>query len=79
MTLGELLSSVKLLAKISQLGWLDTPTNSLSSLLFELSIEWKVDQEDSWMKITSKKNCVDNQIIFLNILWKDLEVFKNHK
>ena len=43
MTLGDLLSFVKLLAKVSQLGWLGTPTNSLPSLLFELGIKRKVD------------------------------------
>jgi len=47
MTLEKLFKDLEFLVNISQLGWLTTPTNDSSSQLFELGMEWMVDQDGS--------------------------------
>ncbi len=46
MTLGEFSALIKFLEKVSQLGWLETSTNS-SPLLFKLGNEQMVTQDGS--------------------------------
>lgn len=47
MTLGEFSALIKFLEKVSQLGWLETSTNSSPSLLFKLGNEQMVTQDGS--------------------------------
>lgn len=47
MTLGEFSALIKFLEKVSQLGWLETSTNSSPSLLFKLGNEQMVIQDGS--------------------------------
>ena len=54
MTLGESFTELDSLAKISQFGWLGTPTKGTPSQFPELGIDLIVVQDGSWMKITSK-------------------------
>jgi len=42
------------LEKISQLGWLATPTKDSPSQLLELGVDRIVDQDGSWIKIMLK-------------------------
>lgn len=70
MTLGELLSHKKGLENTIQLGWLETPTNSLPSQLVKLGIDFIKDHEGSWMKMTSKKDCVSKIVLMIELfLW----------
>ena len=78
-TLGESDWFVKVLAKVSQLGWWGMPTSSSSSLLVELRI---VYMGGSWINTISKDIWVSRIVLtirlFLQIFWeKNLKCHKS--
>ena len=53
MTLGKSERCEYILEKVTQLGWLGTPTNFSSSQLVELGVVLIMDHNSSWMKMMS--------------------------
>ena len=39
---------------------------------------WQFLNKDDIKRILSFKDCVDNQVVFLHVLWKNFNVFNNH-
>ena len=54
MTLGKSLVKQGSLAKVSQLGWLETPNNRMPLEFVELGIVLRVVHNSSWMNMISK-------------------------
>ena len=57
------------LEKVSQSGWLGTPTNLLLSMLVELEMKQIVDQGGSWIKIMLKLFQVSNITLVIRLFF----------
>jgi len=53
-TLGDSFGEDSSLAKVSQLGWLETPNKGAPSGFIELRMNLRVDYNGSWMNRMSK-------------------------
>ena len=74
MTWEKLLAGEKFLKNMVQFRWLETSTSSSSSQLEELRMDQMIDQDSSWMKMMSNKECILSMILikklFLWIFWE---------
>ena len=70
MTLGESLVEHGSLAKVSQLGWLETSNKGTPSELIELGMILIVVHDGSWMKIMSKSKLTSRMVLIKKLFFQ---------
>jgi len=68
MTLGDLLEENDSLAKVNQLGWLETPTRGTPSEFVELRIDLRVVHNGSWMNMMLKSWLTSRIVLIRKLL-----------
>jgi len=69
MTLGDLLKEDGFLAKVSQLGWLETPNKGTSLEFIKLGIDLRVVHDGSWINKMSKSWLTSRIVLIKKLLF----------